>query len=178
MRREGEGWRLYRGAYPSRPRGGGDRPPCRARGPGPLVARGGGRQAPPFFPPGISLQIWRKKLHFGPVALWEGDRGIFLKFSKTDIYFWNFNFFKYKKEKTAWNTSNPSTKCNTGLLAKQGKKQTGRMLFVPNQFGWWPTQISVVSGSWLARSDILEVTRIYKWQSNHYIKWNIFIMLK
>ena len=61
---------------------------------------GGGRQAPSFFSPGTSLQIWKKKLHIGPVALWEGDRGIFLKYLKTDIYFWNF-FFKYKKEKTA-----------------------------------------------------------------------------
>jgi len=40
MRREGEGWSLYRGPYPGRPRGGGAT--------GPPVARGGegGRQAP------------------------------------------------------------------------------------------------------------------------------------
>ena len=29
----------------------------------------------------------KKKLHIGPVALWEGDRGIYLKYLKTDIYF-------------------------------------------------------------------------------------------
>ena len=41
-------------------------------------------------------------LHLGPVAQAGGDRGIFLKFFETDIYFWNFNFFKYKKEKMPW----------------------------------------------------------------------------
>ena len=90
MRREGEGWRLYRGEYPGRPRGG-DRPPLSPPG----------ATGPLFFLQGLRCKFGEKKLHFGPVALWEGDRGIFLKFSKTDIYFWNFNFFKYKKEKTA-----------------------------------------------------------------------------
>ena len=96
MRREGECWSYIGVEYPGRPRGGdrppcrprggGDRPPCRACGPGPLVARGGGDR-PPFFFQGLRCKFEEKKLHFGPVALWEGDRGIFLKFSKTDIYF-------------------------------------------------------------------------------------------
>ena len=69
---------IRRGRGPCRPLNGRQAP----------VARGGGGDRPPFFSPGTSLQIWReKKLYFGPVALWEGDRGIFLKFSKTDIYF-------------------------------------------------------------------------------------------
>ena len=92
MRREGEGWRLYRGEYPGRPRGGATGPPAA------LVGRAhwspeGGRQAPPvarppfFFSRDFVANLEKKKLHFGSVALWEGDRGIFLKFSKTDIYF-------------------------------------------------------------------------------------------
>ena len=36
-----------------------------------------------------------------PVAQARDDRGIVLKFFETAIYFWNFNFFKYKNEKTA-----------------------------------------------------------------------------
>jgi len=40
-----------------------------------------------FFSRDFVANLEKKKLHFGPVALWEGDRGIFLKFSKTDIYF-------------------------------------------------------------------------------------------
>src|SRR6185503_17268849 len=36
----------------------------------------GGATGPPFFSTGTSLQIWRKKIHFGPVTLWEGDWGI------------------------------------------------------------------------------------------------------
>ena len=43
--------------------------------------------APPFFLQGLRCKFEEKKLHFGPVALWEGDRGIFLKYFKTDIYF-------------------------------------------------------------------------------------------
>ena len=75
-----------------RPRGGRQAP----------VARWGGDRLPPFFffSRDFVANLEKKNLHFGPVALWEGDRGIFLKFSKMDIYFWNFNFFKYKKEKT------------------------------------------------------------------------------
>ena len=34
-----------------------------------------------------------------PVAQAGGDRGIVLKIFETAIYFWNFNFFKYKNEK-------------------------------------------------------------------------------
>ena len=101
MRREG-GLEVI---YPGRPqggqappvaRGGGDRPPCRARGLGPLVAREGGdrppcrplggRQAPLFFQ-GPRCKFKEKKLHLGLVALWEGDRGVFLKYFKMDIYF-------------------------------------------------------------------------------------------
>ena len=40
-----------------------------------------------FFLQGLRCEFEEKKLHFGPVALWEGDRGIFLKYFKTDIYF-------------------------------------------------------------------------------------------
>ena len=47
----------------------------------------GGAIAPFFFSRDFVANLERKKLHFGPVALWEGDRGIFLKFFKTDIYF-------------------------------------------------------------------------------------------
>ena len=43
--------------------------------------------SPLFFLQGLRCKFGEKKLHFEPVALWEGDRGIFLKFSKTDIYF-------------------------------------------------------------------------------------------
>ena len=54
-----------------------------------------GRQAPvapgvgdrPFFARDLVANLFKKKLHLGPVALWEGDRGIFLKYFKTDIYF-------------------------------------------------------------------------------------------
>ena len=58
------------------------------------VARGGGATGPPvarwaplFFLQGLRCKFEEKKLHFGPVALWEGDRDIFLKYFKTDIYF-------------------------------------------------------------------------------------------
>ena len=74
---------------PCRPWGGGQAP----------VARWGGRQAPFFFLQELRCKFEEKKLHFGPVALWEGDRGIFLKYFKTDIYFWNFNFFLNIKKK-------------------------------------------------------------------------------
>ena len=87
MRREGEGWGFYKGGDPGRPRGGGDRPPCRDCGPGPAaVARGPGDRACFFFSRDFVANL-KKKLHIGPVALWEGDRGIFLKYLKTDIYF-------------------------------------------------------------------------------------------
>ena len=67
-----------RASGPCRPRGGRQAP----------VARWGGRQAPPFFfSRDFVANLKKKKLHFGPVALWEGDRGIFLKYFKTDIYF-------------------------------------------------------------------------------------------
>ena len=58
--------------------------PCRPWGGRPLSPVGG-RQA--LFLPGTSLEFEEKKLHLGPVALWEGDRGIFLKYFKTDIFF-------------------------------------------------------------------------------------------
>ena len=86
MRREGEGQPFYRGGTPVA-RGGGRHAPCRACGPGPAaVARGPGDRACFFFSRDFVANL-KKKLHIGPVALWEGDRGIFLKFSKTDIYF-------------------------------------------------------------------------------------------
>ena len=40
-----------------------------------------------FFLQGLRCKFEEKKLHFGPIALWEGDRGIFLKYFKKDIYF-------------------------------------------------------------------------------------------
>ena len=47
----------------------------------------GGRQAPLlFFAQGPRCEF-EKKLHLGRVALWGGDRGVFLKFFKMDIYF-------------------------------------------------------------------------------------------
>ena len=108
MRREGEGWGFYKGGDPGRPRGGGRQaPPVARRGgatgpPAATVGRpsGGrpwaGRQAPVAPPTGDRACFFfsrdfvanlKKKLHIGPVALWEGDRGIFLKYLKTDIYF-------------------------------------------------------------------------------------------
>ena len=68
-------WRKKRGDLSPTPRATG---PCR-----PL----GGRQGPFFFLQGLRCKFKEKKLHFRPVALWEGDRGIFLKYLKTDIYF-------------------------------------------------------------------------------------------
>ena len=75
---------------------GGRQAPCRDCGPGPAaVARGPGDRprSPPqratglvFFLQGLRCKF-EKKLHIGPVALWEGDRGIFLKYLETDIYF-------------------------------------------------------------------------------------------
>ena len=72
-------------------------PPQRATGP--YRPLGGDR--PPFFSPGTSLRIWRKKITLWVCRPMGGDRGVFLKYCKTDIYFWNFYFFKYKKEKSA-----------------------------------------------------------------------------
>ena len=46
-----------------------------------------GRQAPFFFLQEPRCEFEEKKLHFGPVALWKGDRSIFLKYFKTEIYF-------------------------------------------------------------------------------------------
>ena len=91
MRREGEGWRLYRGHTPVARGGGGDRPPLSPAGgatglPAALVGRAhwspeGGRQAPPFFSPGTSLQIWREKKY--TLGLSPYGRA-------TGVYFWNF----------------------------------------------------------------------------------------
>ena len=47
----------------------------------------GGATGPPFFFSRDFVANLKKKLHIGPVALWEGDRGISLKYLKTDIYF-------------------------------------------------------------------------------------------
>ena len=64
--------------------------------PGGAVARGLGDRplSPPqratgpfFFSRDFVANLKKKKLHFGHVALWEDDRGIFLKYFKTDIYF-------------------------------------------------------------------------------------------
>ena len=40
-----------------------------------------------FFYQGPRCEFKEKKLHLKPVALWGGDRGVFLKYCKTDIYF-------------------------------------------------------------------------------------------
>ena len=79
---------------PGRKKGGACRPLGGRQGP---VAPGVGDRGlspvgratgpPLFFLQGFRCKFEEKKLYFGPVALWEGDRGIFLKFSKTDIYF-------------------------------------------------------------------------------------------
>ena len=86
MKGGNEGEALYRGADPVA-RGGGQAPPCRPQEgrpaplAGPLACRPlGGRQAPLFFFSRDFVANLKKKLHIGPVALWEGDRGIFLKF--------------------------------------------------------------------------------------------------
>ena len=48
------------------------------------VARWG---ATGLFFQGPHCKFEKKKLHLRPVALWGGDRGVFLKYFKTDIYF-------------------------------------------------------------------------------------------
>ena len=77
MRREGEGWSFYRG----------DTPVARGLGDRPLSPVGGATGPLPFFLPRDLVANLKKKLHLVPVALWGGDRGVFLKFFKTDIYF-------------------------------------------------------------------------------------------
>ena len=67
--------------------GGGRAPVAPSTGDRPLSPVGGATGPPFFFLQGLRCKFGEKKLHFEPVALWEGDRGIFLKFSKTDIYF-------------------------------------------------------------------------------------------
>ena len=46
----------------------------------------GGRQGLFFFQ-GPHCEFEEKKLHLRPVALWGGNRRVFLKYFKTDIYF-------------------------------------------------------------------------------------------
>ena len=87
MRREGEGYSFYRGDTPVA---------CRARGLGPAaVARGLGDRplSPPqratgpfFFSRDFVANLKKKKLHFGPVALWGGDRGTFEMFQNKHIF--------------------------------------------------------------------------------------------
>src|SRR6185503_11600076 len=70
MRREGEGWRFYRGDTPVA-RGGATGPPCRPRG--------GGRQAPlprPWAGPSGG-RPWAGRQ--APVARWGGDRAFFFQ---------------------------------------------------------------------------------------------------
>ena len=54
------------------------------------VARGQGRPLGGrhglFFPRDLIANL-KKKIHLRPVALWGGDRGVFLKYFKTYIYF-------------------------------------------------------------------------------------------
>ena len=76
---------LYWGRGPCRPPTG-DRPLSPqgwATGPCRLLEEG---DKPPFFQ-GPRCEFEEKKLQLGSVALWGGDRGIFLKYFKTDIYF-------------------------------------------------------------------------------------------
>ena len=71
------------------PEGGRQAPPARlwAGHPQPPVGGATGPPAPARPRLGTYLQIGRKKLQTGHVAPWVGDRGIFLKFFETDIYF-------------------------------------------------------------------------------------------
>ena len=95
MRREGESWSFYRGDTLVAP-GGGDSPPCRARGLGPAaVARGLGDRA--FFFQGPHCEF-KKNLHLRPVALWGATGGIFEIFQNGHIFL-NFLFFLNIKKK-------------------------------------------------------------------------------
>ena len=94
MRREGEGWSFYKGGCPGRP-GGATGPPA-ARGLGPAAGRPwAGRQAPvarwgatgPFFSQGPHCEFEEKKITLKACRPMGGDRGVFLKYFKTDIYF-------------------------------------------------------------------------------------------
>ena len=53
---------------------------------GPCRPLGGGDRAL-FFARDLVANLKKKKLRLRPVALWGGDRGVFLKYFKTDIYF-------------------------------------------------------------------------------------------
>ena len=61
-----------------------------------------GGASPPFFPPGTSLQIWRKKNYTLGLSPYGRATGVyFLNFPKRRYIFEILFFFKYKKEKTA-----------------------------------------------------------------------------
>ena len=95
MTREGGVGSYIRGVTPVA-RGGGDRPPCRARGLGPVVARGGGDM--PLFFRDLVANL-KKKLHLGLVALWGATGGI-LKIFQNGHIFLKFLFLKiYIKKK-------------------------------------------------------------------------------
>ena len=97
----GEGDPVARGgrqASPVAPVGGALGRPSRGRQ-APLSPFGGATSPPFCFGRGLRCKFEEKKLQLGPVAP-IGRPEVFLKFFKTDIYFWNFNFFKYKKEKS------------------------------------------------------------------------------
>ena len=70
-----------------RPPNGRQAPVARGVGDRPLSPVGGATGPPFFFSRDFVANLKKKKLHFGPVALWEGDRCIFLKYFKTEIYF-------------------------------------------------------------------------------------------
>ena len=94
MRREGEGWTFYRGDTPGRP-GGADRPPAapvgRAQRRSP-VGWATGPCRPPngqqdlFFSRDLIANL-KKKITLKACRPMGGDRGVFLKYLKTDIYF-------------------------------------------------------------------------------------------
>ena len=84
-----KGMAAYGGhALPCRPPNGRQAPVAPGVGDRPLSPVGGATGPPPlFFLQGLRCEFEEKKLHFVPVALWEDDRGIFLKYFKTNIYF-------------------------------------------------------------------------------------------
>ena len=110
MRREGEGWSLYRGAYPGRP-GGATGPPAATVGRPSGGRPWAGRQAPVappptgdwafFFSRDFVANLEREKITLWACRPMGGRPGyIFEIFENGHIFL---IFFKYKKEKTTRN---------------------------------------------------------------------------